>query len=273
MTRLQNILYRNPVDALDEFLSICTSELGVDLEKARNLALDAIKYYKGNDLVRAKLRHLQLLEKQWYNSLKCGAPDYSVYNDQYLISDLWACWMVYSRDYFLRIISDKSLIDKSIVDDIGDIKSIADLGCGIGYTSACLKLLFPNAKVTATNIPDTYQYRVANIIGKKYSFEVLPEIDKHVDLVFASEYFEHIETAIENLQRIIYIAEPKYLLIANAFDTKSLGHFNKYNHCGIVLDASVMNKHFNSVLKSLGYEHIKTKCWNNRPAYWKKITK
>ena len=94
---------------------------------------------------------------------------------------------------------------------------------------------------------------------------------KSIDLVFASEYFEHIENAIDHLIQILTICQPKYLIIANAFNATSLGHFNFYKHDNQLVPKSKMNVLFASTMKEHGYEKMKTKFWNDRPAYWKKI--
>jgi SAM-dependent methyltransferase len=217
------------------------------------------------------LRPFQELEARWYESLEAGTPDYSVYDDAYFISDIWACWVHYSRKYLTAIKSPKSLADKSIVDDMRDVAVVADLGCGFGYTTAALKELFPSATVFGTNFGGGRQWRLASMFGEQYGFSMFPSVEefgKPVDLIFASEYFEHIEDAISHVASIVESASPRYMVTANAFGTTSVGHFIKYRCGGGYCDGKTASRLFNEAMGSFGYENIETNCWNGRPAYW-----
>ena len=267
---------------LEEFISICESSgLNFDKDWFFQEAIKTIKYYRGSKELRKELRSLQNLEELWYESLSKSNADYSLYDRLEILPDIWSCWVVYSREYIKAISSTKSLtyLDehgnsqlKSIVEDMGNIKNIADLGCGIGYTSSALKQVFPNSKVYGTNLETSNQYAVCQYMAKQHDWKIVPSIDyiPIVDLVFASEYFEHFENPIEHLQDIISQISPKYFIIANAFAAKSLGHFDVYKHENETYTAKEMNMRFNSYLRLLGYTKVKTNCWNNRPNYWKK---
>jgi len=261
-------------DDLLEYLKKCSKYSVFNKDIAFSLAINAIKYYKGNKSVRDSLRIFQETEIKWYESLKNGKPDYSIYDGTYYLSDLWACWIVYSRPYLLSINSPKSLTDKSIIQDIGNIDSVVDLGCGFGYTTGVLKELFPKADVYGTNLETTSQYKIATEFGKKYNFYIISDLNKlsKADLIFASEYFEHIERPVEHLLSILTIAKPKYLIIANAFNALSVGHFIKYFHGKAEYTGKEISKLFNDTLRSHGFEKVKTTLWNNRPTYWKKVS-
>jgi hypothetical protein len=69
---------------------------------------------------------------------------------------------------------------------------------------------------------------------------------------------------------IIEICDPKYLLIANSFNSISIGHFNAYKHNNDLINAKDMSRLFNNTLRDCGYIKVKTGLWNNRPSYWKK---
>ena len=269
--------------ALKEYLDVCSLFCKLDIDHAGKLALNAIRYYKGNKYERKYQRLLYELETRWYASLESNKPDYSIYNDIAYLSDIWACWNVYSRKYLLNINSGKSLAYrdshnnwskyKSIVEDIGIIKSVVDLGCGFGYTTAGLKELFTGARVYGTNIKDSTQYKIASYFGNNYGFSLVPDIyslGTSIDLVFASEYFEHIINATEHLIEIIDILKPKYFITANAFTAKSMGHFYRYKYNGTYYDGKTTSRLFNKVLRTNGYEKVHTNLWNSRPAYWKK---
>jgi len=260
-------------EELRKYLKKCSKFVDMNLEEAYTLSLDAVKFYKGNKVDREKLRLFKSLENEWYESLDNNSPNYSLYNDKTYLFDLWACWVVYSRKYLRELLNEKSLETHSIKKDMGTVNSVVDLGNGCGQTTGALKELFPDAEVYGTNFEDSYQYEIATDYGKEYGFDMIPEVsvlNKDIDLVFASEYFEHMERPIEHLMDVINSCNPKYLIIANAFNSISLGHFNVYKHHTQTFEAKKMGRMFNDTLRKCGYIKVQTKLWNGRPAYWKK---
>ena len=268
---------------LKEFLESFNKELKIDIDSYYKLGLESIKYYKGSPSIRESFRKRQNLEIKWYESLEKKEPWYDVYNQLDILPDIWACWVLYSRKYLVTICSDKSLATKdhhgnwynkkSIVEDMGEINSIVDVGCGIGYTTVALQEIFPKAKVYGTQVEGTYQFDVCTKTVANTDISIVPNvlsIEGDVDLVFASEYFEHFERPIEHLTEILK-KKPKCLIIANAFNSISIGHFNIYKHKDQEFNPVQISRMFNATLKIEGYKLVKTKCWNNRPAYWKKI--
>lgn len=259
---MESIFNKRNNDSLIEFLNDYSKIVEIDLKKAYELATSAIKYYKGSVIHRDQVRHLQEIEKAWYDSLIDGKPNYDLYNDRYIVSDLWACWVIYSRN---TVLSVKPIIET--------VDSIVDLGCGFGYTTAGLKELYPEAKVYATQFKDSDQFKIAKKIGKERGFSVFPSIKetkkKKIDLVFASEYFEHIQNPVEHLTEIIESLKPDFIVTANAFGSKSMGHFNEYIHEGNTVGNKAIGRIFSKRLRDFGYSKIKTKYWNDRPAFWK----
>ena len=77
-----------------------------------------------------------------------------------------------------------------------------------------------------------------------------------------------------NIEKLINHLKPKYLLLANTFGQKSVGHFNYYklNDCygsaPQLAESIKVSRIFNNVLKKAGYTQIKTGLWNNRPNFW-----
>jgi len=199
---------------LADFLTLCKPYVDFDYEKAYNMALHAIKFNKGDKNSRNELRHLEELHVRWYDSLAKGSPDYSVYDDPYYgLCDVWACWVIYSRKYLLAINSPKSLTTKSIVSDM-TVNSVIDMGNGFGYTTAGLKELFPSAKVYGFNLKDTCQYKVGEVLAPLYDFSMVSELPTtHIDIVFASEYFEHILDPVTHLLEVINKLSPNISLL------------------------------------------------------------
>jgi SAM-dependent methyltransferase len=270
---MESIFTKNTKEALAEFITRWAAIEEIDQEKALALAASALVYYKAGKKARAEQRPNQELEKRWYASLTAGEPDYSVYGDQYFLSDIWACWMLYSRKYLLNI--QKNCIGKSI--DVQNVGSVVDLGCGFGYTTAALKELFPNAEVYGTNFEGGIQWKFAEQVGSERGFTLAPDVHKldcQIDLIFASEYFEHIENPVEHLEDLLKTCKPKYIICANAFGTTSVGHFDDYKHndaglFGNLISGKKIGREFNRALRAAGYSKVKTGCWNDRPNLWK----
>jgi hypothetical protein len=257
---------------LDRYLSRCRTVVpALDVPEAKCLALAAIRYYRGNKEARAELSIEQKLEQYWYGSLEAGKADYSVYDSNVFISELWACWVVYSRGYLRSLRCTNRLGNGiSVVERVGKLRKIADLGCGVGYTTAALKELWPEATVYGTNLPGTTQYRIAKMLGQEYCFNVEPCVSTPVDLVFASEYFEHFERPVEHLRAILDVGQPRYLVVANSFGSRSIGHFNTYLDGNTKISNKAIGRRFNCYLKSRGYQQISTRFWNNRPALYER---
>lgn len=259
--------------ALYDYLAICARFRKFNVEQALIYARSAVRYYKGDAKARDHLVEHMSIEARWYDALDGGKPDYGVYNDDYYISDIWACWCVYSRKYLLELKKPRESLDGvSIIKALGPIRHVADLGCGFGYTTAAIKELFPKAEVCGTNLKGTTQYAVATDIGKQRGFSVVPDImnlpSGQADLIFASEYFEHIERPVEHLIHVCKTAKPRALIMANAFGARSTGHFNVYKNGDEVIPNKKIGRLFNKTLRELGYTQLKAGLWNNRPAIW-----
>jgi len=264
-----------------EYVDICGKFVDIDKDNSYELSEVMIKHCKNNKEQRC-LDFIEL-ENVWYESFKTGNPDFSVYDNPLFVSDLWACWVMYSRDYLKRISSPKGILNsleetivstRSIVEDMGEVNGVVDLGCGFGYTTAGLKEMFPNSDVYGTNIETSFQYKIATYFGKKYNFSIIPDcshIGKKLDVVFASEYFEHIEDPIKHLLGILDTLNPKFLIIANAFNARALGHFDRYLFNGEYFDGKTISRMFNKTLRDKGYKKVQTNLWNDRPSYWKKV--
>lgn len=271
MKSISNLLAQSPQVSLLQFQQILVSEGVQNTEQLKEIAKQTIRYLGGNQDARNSLMHGQMLENVWYESLAAGVPDYSVYETDYYLAELWACWVVYSRRYLKEAEKNSSLPPFGVLADIKP-SVIVDVGCGFGFTTAAFKQLFPNARVYATNLPDTFQYRVATRTAEMYGFTLVPDVShipEQADLVFASEYFEHFPEPVAHLEEIIRTIRPKSWLIANAFTAKAIGHFINYTVNGVQLDGKTTSRAFAKTLNRRGYQKIRTNLWNNRPSYWR----
>jgi len=268
-----------PKEALNNFLQIYNTINPISKDLAKELIKTAIAYYSKNGKISSYHKHL---EEQWYKSI-CSPTfpslnqyyldniDYTVYDDKYYFTDLWTCWIVYSRNYIKSIIKKQEIYNL-----LKDVKSVVDLGCGIGYTTAALKEIFNNADVFGTNLEGTKQYLFCKEMGRKYNFKLLSdikEINSKEGLVIAFEYFEHIQNVIDHLIEILNFYQPTYLYIANSFNTRSIGHFEWYKHYhqnNLFYSQKKISKQFNKILRLAGYQTVKTTNWNNKPILWHK---
>jgi SAM-dependent methyltransferase len=268
---LPPILARTPAESFGEFLDLCRTVPGIDVPRVREIALRSIAYYQGDASARTRARPGQELERRWYDSLRTGQPDYSVYAADIYPADLWACWVIYSRGYLRGLLSPKLTPGGSVRDLLSPARRVLDLGCGFGFTTAALAQMFPGAEVLGTNLEGTPQYDLAREVGHRHGFRLVPDATAAggpADLVFASEYFEHFPAPVRHLRDILRAATPRLLVVANAFGTTSIGHFPVYSVGGSRLDGKATARAFAAELKGRGYRKLRTNLWNNRPALW-----
>ena len=269
------LLEKRGQEALTEFLDLYATLYPIDKEKARRLIREAVHHYKTE---ASEESYQGQLEKRWYESIvgddrEGVRPAYELYDDEYYFTDMWVCWRLYSRGYLRTLMKSRR---EGVFERLRDIKSVVDLGCGISYTTAALTELFPEARVYGTNLEDTRQYEFGRLLSKEYGFRLIPsiwDIDDATDLVFASEYFEHVHLVIEHLEDILTRLKPRWLYIANSFNTVSYGHFEWYRSSRNPLEIihqTQISKEFNKTLRGFGYQMIRTKNWNQRPMLWEK---
>lgn len=241
-------------------------EGGFDEDEARHLvglASDCIRHNEGP----------QWLFDRWYDSLRDhGVADYTIYAEDDYLAEVWACWQIYSKKYLGEISKPRSKPPRGIAADLPADATIVDVGNGLGMTTASLRQIFPNARLWATNLRDTTQWRIAEGLAKTFNFEMVEQpsdIGNRADLCFASEYFEHFEDPLPALREIVEAIAPRRFLIANTFNGDAIGHFDTYlDGDGTSRLCTEMGRLFSAEMKSLGYVREKTGLWNNRPAYW-----
>jgi len=248
-------------DCIKDFAAAYSSISGISTILIEQACFKAIKFAEH----KSTESPIGEIEQRWYASIDANCADYSVYDDDFYFADMIACWRVYSRKYIKSIIKEGSFsADK--------IDSILDLGCGLAYTTAALSEAFPRAEVFGTNIGDTKQFKFCKFMSSVYGFNIITgasSVGKKVDLIFASEYFEHIINPVEHLLEIIESVDPLYFVIANSFNTRAIGHFLNYLHNGNIVSAAEISIIFNREMRKR-YISLKTKIWNNKPSVWVK---
>ena len=212
---------------------------------------------------------LHQVYKDWEKSVDAGAPDFSLYGRAIYMNEAFNCWKLYSRRYLILLRSYLNRPDSVI--DADSIRSVLDLGCGCGYTTVGLSSIFPNAHIYGTNLKDTLQYKIAENICKDFPQCTIcdeshnADLPESPDVVFASEFFEHLESPIVLLDDIIAKYHPKCFVFANTFTQMSLGHFAQYYHGGIAFPGKTISRVFNDSLRAKGYVKVNAGFFNNRP--------
>ena len=256
---------------LAEYLALCHKFADIDTEVASAEIRAAIRQHDKKSFLAADMKNMLRLEKMWNASLKTDSPAYSVYSDPYYFCEAWLCWVKYSRRYLRDISSPKSLHGKSVIASMQRVKSVLDLGCGAGYTTASLKELFPRASVCGTNVPGSCQFKMSSFLGKRHDFKIVKSHKRVVaDLIFASEYFEHFPDPVDHLIDVIETTNFKYILFANTFSSPAIGHFSDYDVNGSKMTGRKVGRVFRQTLRDYGYEKVKTALWNDRPSFWRR---
>ena len=257
---MKNVIVNKPSEIFDKIKNSDFYELLSIAKKYRDdFDVDAIyKDYISNPEKNKACRYLQT---RWINSLENKSPDYSVYDDVGYLEDDFSSWKYYSRRYV-------KLLDKL---NLPNIKSVVDLGAGIGYSSIALKSIFPDADISFTNIPNTLQWYIMASVTNNFNSSLMPVPEcgtmllKHQDLIFASEFFEHIYEPIKLLDALIENLTPTYFVFANTFTQMATGHFYEYLYNGNKYDGRTMSRLFNKHLRNVGYKKLDTGFFNNRP--------
>jgi len=269
MNKPDSFLKATKLDHFEWLLKEVSGYLSIDPELAVRTVKDQIQAVaKGED--PQPWNKVAELERRWYASVLAGQPDYSVYSDSYYICDIWACWSLYSCSSVKAIAKASTMGSKSVMDRLGPATTILDLGCGLGFTTAALLELFPEARVIGTNLKESFQYDFCSDLAEDRGFEVREQVldVKRVDLVFASEYFEHFQNSLEHVWEVMTSCRPRMLVVANGYNGHAIGHFHRYSYHGRDFTAKDTSLNFGKMLRHLGYQKQKTTIWNNRPAIW-----
>lgn len=255
------ILDKSPTEIKAEFAENYAKLFGLDQSKV-------VAEIKANAVFKP-------LTELWYQHLDNNDINsaYSVYDAENYYVDIIHCFLGYSRRYLRDLYKPKMPNGESFVDMTKNAKCVVDIGCGVSYSTAALKYMYPDADVYGINLKDTKQWKFCEDMGRKHNFSMIEhvkELPTEIDVLFASEYFEHILDPITHIQELCDISKPKYLVIANAFNTWSIGHFSTYNVKNDLIPQEKASKMFNDELRTLGYTKLKTSLFNNKPNIWKR---
>ena len=101
------------------------------------------------------------------------------------------------------------LKNQAIIDEIGNAKSIADIGCGEGFLTSWL-IKHTKAKIYPIDIEDQNRMNLKVLIGDLTEPETFPI--KTVEVSIASEVLEHIRWWKDALQTLLAITERKVII-------------------------------------------------------------
>ena len=164
------------------------------------------------------------------------------------------------------------------------IKTIVDVGAGIGLSTMLLADLFPEAKVYYNNISPSLQHsffeshkfyrtKCSGITPNEPEFITEKEMLQHgsFDMLFASEYFEHFEDPMKQTDFLLTGCGFKYLVVNNSFGVKAYGHFDEFKVSTEAkpLAPKQMSKLWLKTVRSW-YDELDVKCWNGRPKIFAK---
>lgn len=205
------------------------------------------------------------LRRRWYRSVVRLEPDYGVYADDLYLAEAFGCWWSYSRRYVYEI--ERQRKGGSVLERLGPVGSVADLGCGIGESTAALADLFHDAAVYGTNVEPSSQWTIASLRAESSRYTLATE-PAPADLVFASEYFEHFAAPVRHLREVLEAARPRIVATANAFSAESCGHFPVYEIDGRLRSPADTSRAFGAELRRHGFRRLDVAIWNNRPTVW-----
>lgn len=267
----QNILDQPLRDGYRMFLKLC-QELEADtrtVHREAQLVLGVLnsKRAKGSGSISPRP-----LERRWYESLSLGEPDYSVYDGDDYLGEMWASWAFYARKYL------RSVRDKGFLAAFQPGTRVLDMGCGCGLTTVALTQIIPHSQTIATNMGASRQAEFCRRLAAIHGFEIAGTLtdaalvlDGRVDVVFASEYFEHVPEPVEHLEEVLSL-DPQMIIVANTFDRPSVGHFDTtgYHVRGEKVPNRSVTPAFHAVLRGNGFTKLETGFWNGRPACWRR---
>ena len=152
---------------------------------------------------------------------------------------------------------------------------IIDLGAGIGLSTFDLTSYFKGDIYYNNLMGKQMEFAQTILKDTKVKFVENYSSLKKVDVVLAFDYFEHFKDPIAELNKVIRLLSPKYIVESSDFSHAFVGHSEHY----IYKDELINHKRFKSLfVKELIFEKgyklhplsKTTKCWNGEPRIWVK---
>lgn len=240
-------------DSLDKFAKNLNGIIDdFKIETIKEYASHMADYYSNKGCQPDIANYLQ---DSWYKSLAVGAPNYNVYQSESFLGEAWACWWVYTRKIIDTFFKKYKILSNRVV---------ADLGNGIGLSTKQIQE-YVGQKTYGTNVPGpqfSYAQKKLGVFMRSIPIAV-------TSYIFAFEYFEHFENPIKHLDYLMEKTNAIGLVCANAFGSKSVGHFDVYkDEKGMSVSNKVIGRKFSARLKHHGFWKVDTGFWNNRPQVW-----
>ena len=207
----------------------------------------------------------------WINEYRDSGNDELFYDR---IEYLWGCLGSYynsSKGYIPKI--------KTAFEKMNYVpKTVLDFGAGVGLATYDLAELLSNTTVYYYNISEI-QTSLFKEMLKQFPIDNIVIIDDplsvNAEVVFCSEFFEHIKTPEDALKYIMGIPGVKHILEASSFRFSDVaGHYETFIFDNVEVSCNDAQKNFNKLMRRYGFQLsnkvYNVSCWNNRPNIWVK---
>lgn len=175
---------------------------------------------------------------------------------------------------------EKELIDRRVYSTFNNPNKVIDLGAGIGVSTLDMKRdLFPYAKVYYHNLTgQQWDFAKKLFASNKINVKMVQDYSDvgATDIVFAFDYFEHFQSPMKELDRVLTSLKPKYIMETTDFTHAFIGHFPEYN---VLLRDEEFIAHrktrayFSAFLEANGYllHSVSKTFWNGEPRIWERV--
>lgn len=207
------------------------------------------------------------LTARWYDSLKTGNPDYSVYDDDDYWLTLIDCYTGFTSasacglGLFYKHIGSQPL-------------SILDVYGGLGHASILFSKIFPDANIYlwlgSQNHADYAKQLIKMFNAKNVSIVDSPVV---TEVVFAAEVLEHIYKPLDFLNSLIDNDVTSVYVDSSSFNIDGLGHFNEYEINNEIIHRSKAMRVISKNLRQrqwIGTNSVKSQY---KIVFWNKVPK
>lgn len=206
------------------------------------------------------------LDRRWYKKLREeGIKPFEMYKHKAYVYSALGCYCHMSRGFTACAIKAIHELRKS-----HRVESVVDYGGGCGFTSLALRREFRDTSVWYVDVKGGASFRFARWMFEKERETILmldgeEEDVKGVDLFLSFENFEHFEEPVKELDRVLGVYSPKFLVYSSSFTIDAAGHFDEYFVDGESAGKKRMPSRFRHEVEKRGYSEIDFRFWNHRP--------